>query len=245
MATAAAPVLWTPKTLLGKLVAEGKITTLTQALSSGLPLKEPEIVDALIAELKDEILDINMVQRMTDSGRRIKFAVTVAVGNHNGFIGLGRVKGTEVAATIKKAIDSAKLNVIEIKRGCGSWECGCMQPHSLPFKVTGKCGSAEITLLPAPRGVGLACADAPKTILKLAGIKDVWTFTRGETRTSVNFAKATYNALLKVASVKITSSQEEKLKIKTGPVSEALLVEEKGGEVSEASTQESAGSDKS
>lgn len=230
--------LWAPKTLLGKMVAEGKITTLSQALNSGLPLKEPEIVDALITELKDEILDINMVQRMTDSGRRIKFAVTVAIGNYNGFIGLGRVKGVEVAATIKKAIDNAKLNIIEIKRGCGSWECGCMQPHSTPFKVAGKCGSAEIVLLPAPRGVGLACAKIPKKILKLAGIKDIWTFTKGETRTSVNFAKATYDALLKITNIKITKSHEEKLKIKSGYIAEVV----EGGETS--ATEESAGSNK-
>jgi small subunit ribosomal protein S5 len=227
-----AQALWTPKTLLGKLIAEGKITTLTQALNSGLAIKEPAIIDALITDLKDEVLNINMVQRMTDSGRRTKFAVTVAVGNYNGFIGLGRVKGTEVAATIKKAIDNAKLNIIEIKRGCGSWECGCMQPHSVPFKVIGKCGSAEITLLPAPRGVGLACASTSKTVLKLAGIKDIWTFTKGETRTSINFAKAAYNALIKLASVKITSAQAEKLKIKSGYVAEAVAIEEKGGEIS-------------
>src|SRR5690606_32161109 len=116
------------------------------------PLREPEIVDILLPELKDEVLDLNMVQRMTDSGRRVRFAVTCAVGNGDGFIGLGRAKGKEVGPTIRKAIDNAKLNMIEIKRGCGSWECGCGTAHSLPMTVVGKCGSVEVTLRSAPRG---------------------------------------------------------------------------------------------
>lgn len=233
-----APITWTPKTQLGKLVSEGKITDMSQALRSGFPLKEPELVDVLLPDLKDEVLNVNMVQRMTDSGRRIKFGIAVAVGNSNGFVGLGHVKGSEVATTIKKAIDSAKLNLIEVKRGCGSWECGCMQPHSVPFKVVGKCGSAEIALLPAPRGAGLAAGKVAKVLLKLAGIKDIWTFTKGETRTTLNFAKATYNALLKTSEVKITRAQLERLKIASGTISvpEAEVPIEEGGEPSEGTT---------
>jgi small subunit ribosomal protein S5 len=209
---------WAPRTLLGKLVVERKVTSIAQALKTGLPLKEPEIVDILLPELKEEILDVGMVQRMTDSGRRIKFVVTVAIGNSDGYIGLGRVKGNEVAATIKKAIDNAKVNIIDIKRGCGSWECGCQQPHSLPFRVVGKTSSVELTLLPAPRGVGLVTAETPKAILRLAGIKDVWSITRGQTKTTVNLAKATYNALQKIAEMKVTARQLERLKIKLGSV---------------------------
>ena len=93
-----------------------------------------------------------MVQRMTDSGRRVRFGVTCAVGNADGFIGVGRAKGKEVGPTIRKAIDNAKLNMIEIKRGCGSWECGCGKPHTLPFEVIGRCGSVTVGLKPAPRG---------------------------------------------------------------------------------------------
>ncbi|HOL07924.1 MAG TPA: 30S ribosomal protein S5, partial [Methanomassiliicoccaceae archaeon] len=84
---------WIPKTKLGKMVLNGEITTMSQALATKLPLREPEIVDILLPELKDEVLDLNMVQRMTDSGRRVRFAVTCAVGNGDGFIGLGRAKG--------------------------------------------------------------------------------------------------------------------------------------------------------
>src|SRR3990170_8890078 len=115
---------WVPNTKLGKLVLKGEITTFDEALATGYPVREPEIVDILLPELEDEVLDVNMVQRMTDSGRRVNFAITVVVGNADGFVGLGRARGREVGPAIRKAIDNAKLNMIEVRRGCGSWECG-------------------------------------------------------------------------------------------------------------------------
>src|SRR3989441_1284969 len=129
---------WAPKTKLGRLVLAGELTTLGDAIRTGLPIREPEIVDILLPETEDEVLDVNMVQRMTDSGRRVNFVITCIVGNKDGFAGLGRARGREVGPSIRRAIDNAKLNMIEIKRGCGSWECGCMRAHSLPFKVTGR-----------------------------------------------------------------------------------------------------------
>lgn len=194
---------WTPKTKLGKLVIEGKITSMSEALASRLPLKEPQIVDMLLPNLEEKVVDIKMVQRMTDSGRRTKFAVTVVIGNKDGFVGIGRAKGREVGPIIKKAIENAKLNLIEIKRGCGSWECGCNRPHSLPFKVEGSSGSVRVILKPAPRGVGLAVGDVAKDVLRLAGIQDVWGFTEGHTKTTVNYAIAAYNALKQTAVVKL------------------------------------------
>ena len=80
------PVDWIPKTKLGKLVYDGKITTMSEALRSNHVLKEPEIVDILLPEMEDEVLDVNMVQRMTDSGRRARFAITAVVGNGDGAI---------------------------------------------------------------------------------------------------------------------------------------------------------------
>lgn len=209
---------WTPKTRLGKMVLKGEITTMSAALATKLPLREPEIVDILLPDMKDEVIDVNMVQRMTDSGRRVKFAITVAVGNGDGFIGLGRSKGKEVGPSIRKAIDNAKLNMIEIKRGCGSWECGCGTPHSVPFKVVGKAGSVEVTLNPAPRGVSLAVGDVSKSILVLAGIKDAWGFARGHTKTTVNYAIATFDALQRTSEVRVTEEQQKRLRISSGAV---------------------------
>ena len=209
---------WQPKTRLGKLVQEGKITSLSQVLNSGLPLRESTIVDIFLPDLEDDVLDINMVQRMTDSGRRVKFSITTVVGNRNGFIGLGRAKGKEVGPTIRKAIENAKMNMIEVKRGCGSWECGCGKAHSLPFAITGKSGSVVIKLKPAPRGAGLSAADIPSRILSLAGFEDIQSFAKGQTRTTVNFAKSVFDALLQMEKTRVSKGLAEELQIVAGPI---------------------------
>ena len=209
---------WIPKTRLGQMVLNGEITTMSAALESRLPLREAEIVDILLPDLKDEVIDINMVQRMTDSGRRVRFAVTCIVGNGDGFIGIGRAKGKEVGPAIKKAIDNAKLNIIEVKRGCGSWECGCGEPHTLPFEVSGRTGSVTVFLKPAPRGISLAVGDVAKKLLMLAGVNDAWGFARGNTKTKVNYAMATFEALKMTARMRVTEEQASRLKIVPGPV---------------------------
>jgi small subunit ribosomal protein S5 len=213
-----APVEWSPKTRLGKLVSSGKINTMRDALKSGFPLREPEIVDILLPETDDEVIDVNMVQRMTDSGRRVKFVITVAVGNNNGYVGLGQAKGREVGSSIRKAIENAKLNMIEIRRGCGSWECGCGKPHTIPFAVTGKSGSVEITFKPAPQGIGLATGDVAKKILRLAGVKDSWAFTNGKTKTTVNYAKAVFDALQKNIRMRVMKNEIANIGILSGNV---------------------------
>ena len=217
---------WKPRTKLGRMVREGKITSMSEALNSGLPLREAEIVDILLPNLEDEVLSVNMVQRMTDSGRRIKFAITTVVGNGDGYVGLGHVKGKEVGQAIRRSIDDAKLNLIEIKRGCGSWQCGCKKPHTLPYKVLGKCGSVEITFIPAPRGVGLAVGNVAKHVLRLAGVKDAWSLTDGKTRTTVNMARAAFNALQGTARQKVRDEQATRLRILSGAcgIAESALV---------------------
>jgi small subunit ribosomal protein S5 len=225
-------VEWEPKTKLGVQVKKGKITSMHDALQSGLPLREPQIVDILLPDLADEVLDVNMVQRMTDSGRRVKFLITVAVGNKNGYVGLGQAKGKEVGASIRKAIEHAKLELIEIRRGCGSWECGCGKPHTVPFAVTGKSGSVEITFKPAPQGIGLATGDVAKKILTLAGIKDCWAFTNGKTRTTVNYAKSVFNALKKNTEMRVLSSEIKSVGIVSGETEPEENDQTKAAEVS-------------
>jgi small subunit ribosomal protein S5 len=184
---------WVPRTKLGELVQQGLIT-LDKIFANNLVVKEKEIIDVLLPQLKEDVVTIKMVQQMTASGQRSKFKAVVLVGA-DGFIGVGSAKSREVGPAIRKAIDKAKLSVIPVLRGCGSGECGCGHTHSIPFKVEGKCGSVLIRLIPAPAGVGLACADKVKQVLKLAGIEDIWSKTFGDTRTSENLVKATFNAL--------------------------------------------------
>ncbi len=219
----AAPPPWVPKTELGRRVQSGEFTTMAQALRSGLPLREAQIVDALLPGLHDEVLDVNMVQRMTDSGRRFKFAVTVVVGNGDGFVGLGRAKGKEVGPTIRRAIDRAKLEIVEVLRGCGSWECGCGRSHTVPFAARGRSGSVVVTFKPAPRGVGLAVGDVAKPILRFAGITDTWGYTDGHTKTTVNYAQAAFTALVNLSRLKVPEADSERLKVVRGPVGTSIL----------------------
>ncbi|MEM0491116.1 MAG: 30S ribosomal protein S5 [Acidilobaceae archaeon] len=186
---------WVPRTRVGKLVKEGKITNIEEIFRRNLPILEPEIVDMLIPGLEHEVIDVSIVQKMTDAGRITKYRAVVVIGNREGYVGIGKGKARQFRFAIEKAITNAKLNIIPVRRGCGSWECTCGEPHSVPFAVRGKSGSVEIILKPAPKGTGLVVGDIAKVVLRLAGITDIWSYTRGETRTTYNFARATYNAL--------------------------------------------------
>ena len=204
---------WGPRTRLGNKVVEGEITDMRAALNSGLPLKEPEIVDQLLPGMDDEVLDINMVQRMTDSGRRVKFRCVVVVGNRDGYVGYAEGRDDQVGGAIEKAIDIAKLNVIDASRGCGSWECGCGRSHTVALRTEGKAGSVEVELRPAPRGLGLAGGETVRNVLELAGIEDIWTRSSGNTRTTVNFAKATFNALRATSEARVPERAFEKREV--------------------------------
>lgn len=201
---------WNPKTELGKKVLEGKIKSIDEILDKGLKIKESEIADALIVNLKKELIliggrsgkgggiqrtPVKITTKMHRSGRRFTTSAFVVVGNEDGVIGFGKAKGTEGGIAINKATAKAKLNLIKIKRGCGSWECGCGETHSIPFKTEGKSGSVKVVLMPAPKGVGLVVNDEVKKILELAGVKDVWMNSYGATTTRYNLVKAVFNAL--------------------------------------------------
>lgn len=186
---------WKPRTRVGALVKEGKISSLKELFERNLPITEPEIVDVLLPNLKYEVIDIKVVQKQTDAGEISKYKVLIVMGNFDGYVSYGTGKAKQLRVAIQKAIRDAKINIIPVRRGCGSWECTCGEPHSLPFKVYGKAGSVEVWLMPAPKGTGLAVGSVLKVLLNYAGIKDAWSFSRGETRSSENFIKAGYMAL--------------------------------------------------
>lgn len=193
---------WVPRTSLGRMVKEGQITSLDDVFKLNLPIKEPEIIDSLLPTIRHEIVAVNLVQKQTDAGEITKFKVAVAIGNEDGYVGLGTGKAKQMRFAIDKALADAKLHVIPVKRGCGSWECSCNRPHSIPYVVEGKCGSVEVRLMPAPRGVGLVAGDVAKILLRLAGVQDAWASTKGETRTTLNFAYAVFNALRNTCALK-------------------------------------------
>ncbi len=209
---------WTPKTKLGKLVKEGKEKDIDEILKSGKKILESEIVDSLL-EIESDLMLVGQAkgkfgggkrrawrqtQKKTREGNVLSFSAMAVVGDKKGHVGIGFGKARETLPAREKAIRNAKLSIIKILLGFESPEQENKQdaPHTVPFKVHGKCGSTEITLWPAPRGTGLAAGDECKKILRLAGIKDVYSQTKGKTKTTLNLARACISALEKTKRMK-------------------------------------------
>ena len=208
---------WVPKTKLGKEVMEGKITSMDQIFEEGRKIMEPEIVDFILPDIEHELILIGgspgkgggkrrtparRTARMHKSGRRFSTTCLVVAGNKDGYVGIGIDRAPEFQNAIRKALKKAKVNIMPVKRGCGSWECGCGENHSIPFEVRGKEGSSIAVLKPAPRGLGLCVSDSVKKLMILAGIKDLWIKSSGKTRTRTNYIKAVFNALKKLNTIK-------------------------------------------
>jgi small subunit ribosomal protein S5 len=202
---------WEPKTKLGRDVKEGKIKNIDEILEGKQKILEDQIVDSLLT-LKSDLISIGQskgkfgggkrrawrqTQRKTQEGNVPTFSTMAVVGDENGHVGVGDGKAKETLPARAKALRKAKLNLIKIKRGCAAFDCACSEPHTIPFKVQGKAGSVRVDLAPAPQGTGLVVANELKKVLKLAGIKDVYSKTFGKKRTSFNLVKACMDALNK------------------------------------------------
>jgi len=187
--------VWIPKTSIGKMVVAGEINSMEEILSKGLRIQEAGIVKKLLPDLKTEVIDVGIIQKMTPNGQSTRFKALVAAGNENGWLGIGMGKSKQMRIAIEKANNAAYLNVSPVKLGCGSWECRCDQKHSVPFKVKGKGGSVTIEILPAPRGLGLVAGGKIRNLLKMAGLKDAWTTAKGSTPTMNSTSKAVLNCL--------------------------------------------------
>ena len=187
--------VWIPKTSIGKRVIAGEINSMEEILSKGLRIQEAGIVKKLLPDLKTEVIDVGIIQKMTPNGQSTRFKALVAAGNENGWLGIGMGKSKQMRIAIEKANNAAYLNVSPVKLGCGSWECRCDQKHSVPFKVKGKGGSVTIEILPAPRGLGLVAGGKIRNLLKMAGLKDAWTTAKGSTSTMNSTSKAVLNCL--------------------------------------------------
>lgn len=187
--------VWIPKTSLGKKIVAGQITSMEEILANGYRIQEAGIIKKLLPDLKSEVIDVGIIQKMTANGQSTRFKAIVAAGNENGWLGIGHGKAKQMRIAIEKATNAAYLNVSPVKLGCGSWECRCDKPHSVPFKVRGKGGSVTIEIVPAPRGLGLVAGGKIRNLLKLAGLKDAWTKANGSTNTMNSTSKALLDCL--------------------------------------------------
>ena len=203
---------WVPKTELGKQVQSGKITSIDEIFEKGLKVREPEIMDTLL-KLEDIVVDVAKTTRVVRAGRKFSYRAAILTGNKDGYIGIGTAKDVDRFPAINKAKRKARLNLKKINRGSGSWE---EQPtedkHSVPFKVIGKCASVIVTLMPAPKGTGIAVGQNIRDVMILAGIQNVWGKAKGRTSIKLNFVQAAIDALQKTSEMKSTKDIERKFR---------------------------------
>ncbi len=222
---------WKPITELGRKVKSGEITDINFIFDKGLRIKESQIVDALMDNMEADLLLIGQskgkfgggsrkafkqTQKKTQEGNKPKFATISVIGNKDGYIGLGYGKSKETVPAREKSLRNSKINLMRIRRGCGSWQCGCKTHHSIPYQVEGKTGSCRMVLRPAPKGTGLKAEKECQKILKLAGIKDIWSKGYGQTGSKINLVKACEAALRKLSSTKVQDRFNENLGILDG-----------------------------
>ena len=232
---------WKPKTEFGKKVKSGEIKDIDVILNKGRKILEAEIIEVLIPDIKTELLLVGQskgkfgggarrvfrqTQKKTREGNKPRFATIAIAGNENGYVGIGYGKSKETVPAREKALRNAKMNIMKIKRACGSWECGCGEPHTIPYKTKGKCGSAKIILMPAPKGTGLSIEKECAKILKMAGITDVWSKMTGKTGSKLNLIYACLDALQNIIKTKVRAEDVERLGIIEGAIKGKELAKE-------------------
>ena len=141
-------------------------------------------------ELKEKVVAINRVAKVVKGGRTFRFSALVVVGDENGHVGVGNGKAAEVPDAIKKAIEDAKKNLIEVP----------VVGTTIPHEFVGKFGSANVMLKPAAEGSGVIAGGSVRPVLELAGYKDIKTKVIG-TNNPRNVVYATMNGLANMKTV--------------------------------------------
>ena len=141
-------------------------------------------IDPAQLDLEDRVVAINRITKVVKGGRRLRFAALVVVGDHNGHVGFGTGKAQEVPEAIRKAVESAKKNMIVVP----------MVGTTIPHEVRSEFGGARVLLKPAAEGSGVAAGGATRAVIELAGIADVTSKSLGS-NTPINIVRATVEGL--------------------------------------------------
>ncbi|GEK06692.1 30S ribosomal protein S5 [Schleiferilactobacillus harbinensis] len=142
------------------------------------------VIDPSHLDLEDNVVSINRVTKVVKGGRRLRFAALVIVGDHEGHVGFGTGKAQEVPEAIRKAVENAKKNLVELP----------IVGTTIPHEVIGHFGSGRILLKPAVAGSGIASGGAVRSIMELGGVGDITSKSLGS-NTPINVIRATFDGI--------------------------------------------------
>ena len=152
-------------------------------------------IDPAQLDLEDRVVAINRITKVVKGGRRLRFAALVVVGDHNGHVGFGTGKAQEVPEAIRKAVEAARKNLIEVP----------MVGTTLPHEVVGQYSGSRIMLKPAIAGSGVAAGGAVRAVMELAGVSDVTSKSLGS-NTPINVVRATMDGLANMKSAEAVAA---------------------------------------
>lgn len=158
--------------------------------------KNVELVKPGGLDLKDRLVGVQRVTKVTKGGRAFGFSAIVVVGDEQGVVGQGLGKSKDVASAIAKAVDDAKKNLVRIP----------LQKGTIPHEQKGKYGGARVLLMPAAAGTGVIAGGAIRSVLESVGVHDVLSKNQGSSNPH-NVVKATFDALLQLRSAEVVAKQ--------------------------------------